>query len=194
MEHEWKSSTETSDQQNLPVLEFRPSPELLHELPPQTFNLEQMEAGQVVGLVIALDFTLDYGRGKDETLKESDELSISVLTGLLQQDLASLLARDIVKACETYTALATHSDPGVRGLVSDVMDSLLRFQSENYGVRQPVIDLWMALLRDENSNVQEGARTSMSRAVHSDWLDEPTARYLDERLPGEWQREDWWEE
>ncbi|TKA13217.1 hypothetical protein [Actinacidiphila oryziradicis] len=72
------------------------------------------------------------------------------------------------------------------------MDSLLQFELDDYAVRQPVVDLWTTLLQDVDPNVREGVHWSMSRAVHSDWLDEPAARYLDSKLPEGWQREDWW--
>jgi hypothetical protein len=188
MEYEPKSSTERPEWETVLPADFRPSSEWLHELPPQIFNLEQMDPDQVASLVIALNTT------DERATAARDMENIDRFTGLLQRDLACLPARDVVKAREVYATLAAHSDPGVRGLVSDVMDSLLQFQPDDYAARQSVIDLWMTLLHDEDPNVREGVHWSMSRAVHSGWLDGLTARYLDSKLPGRWQREDWGDE
>ncbi|WP_143677150.1 hypothetical protein [Streptomyces scabiei] len=196
MEHEAKSSRELPEWQTMPVTEFKPSPEHLQELPPQTFNVEQMESGQIAALVMALEAGIDLEERPERSHirdSEGERDGIDELISLLERDLTCLPARNFEKAREVIFALAAHKHYFVRAVASDAISSLFRFQPvDDYLARQQVIDVWVGLLQDEDEVAREGAEASMSQTVDSDWIDEPTARYLDSKLPPEWQREDWW--
>ncbi|WP_206752012.1 hypothetical protein, partial [Streptomyces klenkii] len=96
------------------------------------------------------------------------------------------------KAREVIFALAIHKHFFVRAVAGDVISSLFHFQPvDDYPARQQVIDFWVGLLHDDDELARESAEDSMSQTVRSDWIDEPTARYLNSKLPVERQRGDW---
>jgi hypothetical protein len=169
--------------------EQRTSPERLREAPRPVFDLEQMEPEVVVSLATILGEAADVElKSREERLRDS-----AMLCSLLDRDVGNLPERNLEKAKTLYFALATQDGAGGQGIVASRMGELLRhLPIDDYVTRQQAIDLWLKLLDSDDTVVRAVSERAISDAVDSEWVDEPTARYLDSKLSPEWQREEWW--
>lgn len=171
--------------------ERRNSPERLNESPRPTFNLEDMEPDQVALLVAAIGAAIDAEFKAQENELNKPPILNAALVELLGSDMQTLPARNPEKAKELFRVLVTHPEHWPRELAARMGPGLMRSQSGDHNERQQTIDAWLRLLEDEDEFVREGAVQSLSDSVDSDWIDEPTARYLDSKLPDGWRRETW---
>lgn len=108
----------------------------------------------------------------------------------IEQDL-NHAAENSEDALTIYAALM--SDPKSEDAVNGAADmalSLLQRNLDNPDVRQRVIDPLLKAVHDGEGVGEEAATHILSDIVQADWLDESTARSLDEHLPVELQRWD----
>ncbi|HEX3786113.1 MAG TPA: hypothetical protein VHX38_41225 [Pseudonocardiaceae bacterium] len=166
----------------------QPEREQSHELPKPVFDLEQLTPEQTADLIAAVGARAD---------KEVEPIAGKVgLDWLIERDLKNLATRNIDKANELFATLIDYPDAWVRAFAIDMAPELLRLQPGDTDARHHLTERWVRLLDatgevgEENakgsggdSSVREAAREVMSSVVYADWLDEPTARYFDSKLP-----------
>lgn len=163
--------------------------EQAHEPSKAVFDLEQMEPIQVANLVAILGKELSAeDEVKDEDPKQKGGRAI-VIHDLLEHDIANLPKRDLEKAHDLYVTMATSRDGWTRAVIACHMGDLLRHLLDDNKTRQQIIDLWVKLMCDKDQYVQEFARDAISEVVDENWLDEPTSRYLNSKLPEVWRSE-----
>lgn len=144
-------------------------------------------ADLIAAIGVAADATFDG----DVAEKESD--SSHRLIMLIEQELKNLIVRDKVRAVTLYATLMGHSSEWPRELAAyNMSTALLRQYLDDPDIRQRIIEPWVKLLDEaQGDHVHEAAKRSISQVVFDDWLDEPTARYLNSKLPLDWQRPEW---
>jgi len=171
------------------------------EQPRPVFDLEQLTPDHVASLVAALGTVLDANSETQHRLGKigGESPQHDELITLIGHDAKRLIEDDINRADELFIALIKYPNPWPREVALDHMASdLLRHHPDHTPTRQQLIDEWVTQFDVDDDDIENGglvreaAVEAMSGAVHSDWLDEPTARYLDSLLPAEWQREEWW--
>ncbi|HEU0087715.1 MAG TPA: hypothetical protein VFQ77_08700 [Pseudonocardiaceae bacterium] len=177
MDHELKLS-----------LEQEQSPELSSPV----FDLERMETEQVADLIAAIGMAID-AKIVAERWTENDESRDGQFDGLIMligKDLQNLPTRNLQKAMELYKTLINYPGTWPRELAADFMGAVLLQQLDDANARQQVIEPWLNLLDHESEFVREAAQRSIADIINVDWIDEPTVRYLESKLP-EWYKEDW---
>ncbi|MDT0309671.1 hypothetical protein RM780_22320 [Streptomyces sp. DSM 44917] len=161
------------------------------EDPRRLFNVERMEPREVVGLVCALGVALEAKeREADGSSHSAPEVALyDELLDSLYGELREV-ARTSDKALEIYREL-TESDLSTdasKGGAVEMVPDLLRRHLDNPDVKRQITDSLVAMLRG-GGLAYDGARLIVSQLVwQADWLDEPTARFLDSHLPDEAQR------
>lgn len=156
-----------------------------HERSPETqptFNLENLEAGQVVDLVDILG-----AASHAEPDGPPELMRATHLHDLLEADIVGLPRRNPTKAYAVYMAMASADKAWPRAVAAINMGDLVRELPDSSDSWRRAIDRWVSLMSDDDGYVNEFARDSLSEAVSQDWLSEPTASWLNGLLP-EWQR------
>jgi hypothetical protein len=164
----------------------------------RVFNFEALEPNEAAELIAVLERAAKVAQ--EQALRTTGNV-VSYEPGYGQRnflyafdaDLGAYSSDDPDRAHQFFDALRTRADSyHARGTsASAVAPQLVRHYADDYVKRQPIIDAWVELLHDDDPIVRETTAEAMSDAVDSDWLDEPTARYLDAMLPAGYQREDW---
>jgi hypothetical protein len=185
-------------EQHTPPSEHEQSPESL----PQIFDMEHMESGQVEALIGAIGVAL--GQSIDKEHQHGNKIDFGStrydqLLRLVAHDTQRLIHDDLERATEVFARLVQSRSPWVRQFaVDDMAGDLLRSYPEDSPVRQWLLEQWVAQLNvgpedvDADDNlVREAADHTLSDVVWSDWVDEPTARYLNSKLPSHSQRHEW---
>lgn len=163
------------------------------------FNFEALEPDEAAELVVTLDKATDAAQEHARRTTGNYVPNGPGYNGqrnfsyALEADLRAYSAAEPEKALRLFDALRSRTDNAeARGNgAAAVAPELVRHYADDYVKRQPIIDAWVELLHDDDPIVRETTAEAMSDAVDSDWLDEPTARYLDAMLPAGYQREDW---
>jgi hypothetical protein len=111
----------------------------------------------------------------------------------IEADLAAYCIENPERGEEFFDVFRQNADSlAVRAAAAaSIAPHLVRHYEGDYVKRQPIIDGWVSMLRDDDEIVRETANEAMSDAIEAGWFDEPTARYLNAMLTEGWQRHDW---
>lgn len=147
-----------------------------------TFNLNNFPPDQVAELFAMFgDKPYLVRRDADPALKRRARLYMSLV-----HDIENFPAQDPAKAYDLYMTMVTSEELEAQRVVAQRMGQLLQQYPEPSDERQRIIDVWMALFQrghQADPVVEATAIHAVEDAIRSDWLDEPTARYLDSQLP-----------
>lgn len=153
------------------------------DLPKPVFDLEQMEPEQVATLIDALGFTWQTDLDNGDKAPEFRQSEISRVLGLIHKDLSNFVERNPEAARKLYDYLMENATEWPRGLAGECMTLRLINQNlDDEAARQKLIDPWVELLNDEDEATRVIATQIMWGVIESDWIDEPTARYLNDKL------------
>jgi hypothetical protein len=145
------------------------------------FNLDKLEPTQVAELMAAL------GHANEVAMNQTNEHHACQLVDAFIADLKRYAGQNAERAVQIFDALASHAASNennwLRAVASDVAPILIQHYADDYAKRKQVIDRWVGLLSDNDSFARETAQQSIANATDADWVDEPTARYLDSKLP-----------
>lgn len=170
------------------LVRYEPTPERLDDLPVPAFNLEQMDADQIAGLLAGLEKAshlltpkekrYKYEEDYNEAAAHEGQASIRLIDNLLQRDIKCLAARNLEKVEEIVFSLAAHPDGYARGTSPELLRSLYRFEGDTTEGRRRVLETLVELTQDDELVVQEGAEDVISEIVWNKEVDKQTARYL----------------
>ncbi|MCU1685417.1 MAG: hypothetical protein JWQ81_6156 [Amycolatopsis sp.] len=166
------------------------TPEINKERPMDVFNLGKLTIEQITVLISALGAAYDADQRKPtgRPMDTAEEAMIDILGS----DLTRLAEQEPDRAQELFLQLARVDDEWTKTFVINTWPQpLMRHYAIDDPKRQEVIDQWVQLLDDDNFEVQGTARDAMQEVVGADWIDAPTASYLDSKLPGDWQADAW---
>jgi hypothetical protein len=156
---------------------------------PPVFDFERMEPDEAVALVKAISAAEEaheaqHGELSDIHLRLLDRAERSL------HNLA--VTSDTDKALDIYAALMRDvSEEHLIHRASSMAVDLLRRHVNDPVARLQVIAPLIRALHEGESLAREGAKDAIEELVYAEWLDEPTARHLNDQLPDHSQRYPW---
>lgn len=92
------------------------------------------------------------------------------------------------QALDTYAALMNGASAGTRSVGAVMAPGLLRRNLDNAAAKERITRLLIDAAHSADALVQSTAEDSLVDAIYSDWIDTPTAQYLDSQLSEDRQR------